>query len=105
MLADDGAAVDGYHFAAWKGAGNGADGRLVVDFLSVNRHQHFLVGDKEVGIGGWQTAAIVVENGIGHGQGEQPVGLAAGCKQAAQLLLEGTKILVLLILRFVAPYK
>ena len=96
VLPYDRAAVDGNHLPVGESLANQADGFGVEVWLSVGRTEYGAVEDEEVGIGGWQSLAAVID-GARHRQPLQPVGPAAGCPQRQQLFLHQPQFLILFV--------
>ena len=86
MLFDQYPAVDGLNGAR---TGYGLQGIqcLLVGVAAINRHQNFLVGDQEVGIGGRQALAFAAI--LGRRQGQRDQGQIMLIRQALQFLFHG----------------
>ena len=75
MLPDECAAVDADHFMLRKCLLQCLFGVFVVDGLVVGGHEHRAVDNEKVGICGRKPLAVLVIDGIGHGEGHQLVRL------------------------------
>lgn len=60
VLANGGPAIDGDDLVAGEGLADNADG-LDIRRHSIDRQQHSAIDDQEVGVGCWQTAAVLIE--------------------------------------------
>ena len=103
MLKDDRGGVDGDCLPSGEGTCDGLNGLLVIGWLSVGGYQHRAVEDEEVGVGGRKSEVIIV-NGIGHGEWQQPVGATVERPQAFQLPFECFEVVVVLVALVIATH-
>ena len=103
MLFDDTSAVDAHNLTLREGLADQTERFCVEIRLGVGGTEHGTVDNQEVGIGGRQTILAVVD-GSGHGELEQPVGLAFKCAEGSQLLLHQLQLGILLVGRVVATH-
>ena len=85
MLTDEDAAVDADNLASGEGGLQLGQGKGIVVGLAISGHEHGIVHDKEVCVGGRKTLrvscqvdVIVIVDGCGHGERNQTIGGAVG---------------------------
>ena len=96
VLADKGTAVDTHNLVIREGLLKHFGGTAIVVGLVVSGVEHGFVQDEKVGIGSRQAFAIF-DDGIGHGQGEQTIGLAFQGSERFQLLFHEAKGFVMFV--------
>lgn len=103
MLADDGERIYTDDFSVWEGELNLLFSFLVFLRLVVSRVNHGSIQDEEVGVGSWQSIAIIIDC-VWHWQFQQSVRITFEGEELLELGFECLEILILFILRIVAPY-
>ena len=83
VLTDEDLAVDANDVVVGEGQGELVVGLLVEDGVAVGGHEDGLVDDEEVGIGGWQSFAVLVVANGGHGQRNEAIGVSVDRSEGA----------------------
>ena len=103
MLADDGERIYTDDFSVWEGELNLLFSFLVFLRLVVSRVNHGSIQDEEIGVGSWQSIAIIIDC-VRHWQFQQSVRIAFEGEELLELGFECLEILILFILWVIAPY-
>ena len=103
VLADDGERIYTDDFSVREGELDLLSGFLVFLWLVVGRVNHGSIQDEEVGVSGWQSVAIIIDC-VRHRQFQQSVRIAFEGEELLELSFKCLEILILFILRIVAPY-